>query len=135
MFMGLINENPKLIILSFCLFLIGFFCADVYSGKEKHEKVLIVDKIYVPEKRSTSYHVTTSSDGKPSGHYVTNHERQHFLFMVKNNQNKIKKLDVKAEVYYSKNINDEIWVKIGIGGISRFTYYVEPDLNFNKTDW
>lgn len=134
-FLDFLNEDPELIILSLCTFLIGLFCADVYMGKVEHEKVLIVDKIYVPEERDNSYRITISPNGETTTHITSNGEREQFLLMVKNGQGKIRKLKVKAEFYYKENVGDKLWVKIGIGGISRFTYYVEPDLNFNKTDW
>lgn len=135
MLLDFINENPKMLVLGFCVSFISFFCYDIHKGKKEYQEVQIVDKIYVPERTNTSYRVSVTPNGETNTRTVTNVEKEKFLFMLKNKQGKIKKLKVAPEIYYKKNVKDEILIEMGKGGITNIVYYITPILNVQKGNW
>ena len=95
------------------IFILGlvFVTIDGLASKPEPFTGSVIDKYYQAEKNSTSTGFGTTSDGKSGVIVTTQHANQKFLLMVKNENGNIVTVECTSELYYEKQIGQQIYCK------------------------
>ena len=101
------NNKKSLIIGGICLILV-LFCVDMFGGEDKYFEGTVIDKHYKAERNSTGTGYGMTSNGKMGVVVTSESEPEKFLVMVKTENAQIFTVKCSAELYYKKEIGEQI---------------------------
>lgn len=119
-------EDMPGIMTIFCILILimGFFLLDSVMGIPEHHTGTVVDKHYKPERHSSGTGVGMAG-GKTAVVYTSSHESEAFLLMVKTSEGRIETVKCEPELYYEKEIGNNLEFKIRKGRATGFKWNVE----------
>jgi hypothetical protein len=117
--MPVISSILLLILLGFV-----FICLDVFFAKSVYDSGNVVDKHYSAESHKTGTGVGVTSSGQTGVVITSSSEPEKFLLIIKTNSGKVITAKCEPELYYQKEIGNQIEVAICKGRFTGLTWSI-----------
>lgn len=126
MIRGLFEEFPVFTWIAALLLLLSLFIGidSILSVPEYHHGK-VVDKQYKAETKSTGIGSGAAGNGQVGVVITSQNEPEKFLLMVKTPEGKVLTADAEAELYYQKEIGDNLAYALYKGRFTGFTWSVK----------
>ncbi|MBL7876594.1 MAG: hypothetical protein JNL53_13090 [Cyclobacteriaceae bacterium] len=126
-----LKSGVILVALSGFLIAIGFVVFDVLFSRPELMYGIVVDKIYVPEKNSTSPHVLPYGKYKSYDYTISTEKHEQWIAFVKV-ENQILKVNCHSHHYQSKQIGDTLYFKEYTGDLLGIDYFSHNEEDLEK---
>lgn len=109
-------------IMAIMLLLIAGYFVDRVGSKSVSVSGIVVDKHYKAERNSNGVGYGTSSSGNTGMVVTSSRESEKFLIMVRSNEGHIVTTESTADIFYSKEIGDDVVFEAYKGWITGIVY-------------
>ncbi|MDZ7649439.1 MAG: hypothetical protein U5K54_21070 [Cytophagales bacterium] len=110
---------------------IGFVLYDVLFSKPELMQGIVVDKLYVPKKNTTSPHVLPYGKYKSYDYTISTEKQEQWIAFV-NVADKVLKVNCHSHHYQSKQIGDTLYFKEYNGDLLGIDYFSHNEEDLEK---
>lgn len=126
-----IKTGIILVVLVGIFVAIGFVAFDVLFSKPELLQGIVVDKLYVPEKNTTSPHVLPYGKYKSYDYTISTEKQEQWIAFV-NVEGQVLKVNCHSHHYQSKQIGDTLCFKEYNGDLLGIDYFSHNEEDLEK---